>query len=213
MADRNRSGKRLPREQLSKKRIPELGYYIIVTDSKETEQNYIHGLRDSIPEELQGKLAIKVARAKTVDLVSEAENFASQHRQYAQPWIVFDRDQVSGFDQIISLAEARGIKVGWSNPCIEIWFSAYFGEMPVYQNSTGCCRGFGQKYLEKTRQEYKKSDTIIYSKLCHFGNEKQAIKIAEQKHAERTLNCNDIPSRMCPCTTLHTLVKEIKEKI
>jgi len=44
----DRSGKRKTREQLSKRRVPELGYYFIVTDTKETEQNYMLGLRDSI---------------------------------------------------------------------------------------------------------------------------------------------------------------------
>lgn len=60
MPDRN--GKRKTREQLSKRRVPELGYYFIVTDTKETEQNYLLGLRDSIPKELQGKLVIKRER-------------------------------------------------------------------------------------------------------------------------------------------------------
>ena len=36
-----RNGKRKTRDQLSKQRIPELGYYFIVTDTKETEQNYM----------------------------------------------------------------------------------------------------------------------------------------------------------------------------
>jgi hypothetical protein len=38
MADRN--GKRKTREQLSGRRVPELCYYFIVTDTKETEQNH-----------------------------------------------------------------------------------------------------------------------------------------------------------------------------
>lgn len=67
----DRSGQRKTREQLSKRRVPELGYYFIVTDTKETEQNYMIGLRDAIPKELQGKLVIKVCKAKTVELVSE----------------------------------------------------------------------------------------------------------------------------------------------
>lgn len=61
----DRSGKRKTREQLSKRRVPELGYYFIVTDTKETEQNYMLGLRDSIPKELQGKLVIKVCKWRT----------------------------------------------------------------------------------------------------------------------------------------------------
>ena len=96
-----RNGKRKTRDQLSKQRIPELGYYFIVTDTKETEQNYMLGLRDSIPEHLQGKLVIKVIKKKTKDLVEEARDLASLHPQYGEPWIVFDRDQVKDFDEII----------------------------------------------------------------------------------------------------------------
>ena len=114
----DRSGKRKTREQFSKRRIPELGYYFIVTDTKETEQNYMLGLRDSIPKDLQGKIVIKVCEAKTVELVSEAINMASLQPQYGEPWIVFDRDQVKDFDRIISNELKNGINVGWSNPCI-----------------------------------------------------------------------------------------------
>lgn len=211
MADR--IGKRKTREQLLKRRVPELGYYFIVTDTKETEQNYMFGLRDAIPKELQGKLVIKVCKAKTIELVSEAINMASLQPQYGEPWIVFDRDQVKGFDQIVSLAKEKGINIGWSNPCIEIWFNAYFGEMPTYQNSVACCNGFEEQYLQVTKQKYEKSDTAIYSKLCRYGNEKQAIEIAARKYDEHVRNCNTTPSEMCPCTTVHTLIEEIKEKI
>jgi hypothetical protein len=209
----NRSGERKTREQLLKHRVPKLGYYFIVTDTDETEQNYMLGLRDSIPKELQGKLVIKVCKAKTVELVSEAINMASLQPQYGEPWIVFDRDQVKGFDQIVSLAKEKGINVGWSNPCIEIWFNAYFGEMPTYQDSVGCCNGFEMQYSHVTKQKYEKSDSAIYSKLCRYGNEKQAIEIAVRKYDEHVRNCNTTPSKMCPCTTVHTLIEEIKEKI
>ena len=57
MARSDRTGKRSPRES-SQKRIPDLGYYIIVTDTKETEKNYMEGLRDSLPDELQGRIVI-----------------------------------------------------------------------------------------------------------------------------------------------------------
>lgn len=211
MADR--TGKRKPREQLLKRRIPQLGYYFIVTDTKETEQNYMFGLRNSIPKELQSKIVIKVCKAKTIELVSKAINMASLQPQYSEPWIVFDRDQLNRFDQIISLAKEKGINVGWSNPCIEIWFNAHFGEMPTYQNSVECCNGFKNKYLQVTKQKYKKSDKAIYSKLCRYGNEKEAIEIAARKHHEHERNCKTKPSEMCPCTTLHALIKEIKIKI
>jgi hypothetical protein len=211
MAERN--GKRKPREQLSKRRIPELGYYFIVTDAKETEQKYMIGLRDSIPQEMQGKLVIKVCQVKTVELVNEALNMASLQPQFGEPWIVFDRDQVNRFDQIISLAKERGIKVGWSNPCVEICFSAYFGAMPTYRDSVSCCSGFEEDYLKITGHKYQKSDAAIYSKLCRFGNEEQAFAIARRKIQENLRNGKTVPSQMCPGTTLFALVEEIKNKV
>ncbi len=44
MPPANRIGNRKSREQVLKRRTPSLGYYIIVTDTKETEQSYMHGL-------------------------------------------------------------------------------------------------------------------------------------------------------------------------
>ena len=86
MSKVERNGKRKTRDQFLRQRIPELGYYFIVTDTKETEQNYMLGLRDSIPAHLQGKLVIKVIKKKTKDLVEEARDLASLHPQYGEPW-------------------------------------------------------------------------------------------------------------------------------
>lgn len=210
MADR--TGKRKTREQLLERRIPELGYYYIITDTEETEQNYMLGLRDSIPKKLQGKLVIKVSRIKSIKLIDEAIDLSSLHPQYSEPWIVFDRDQIKDFDKIISLAKEKGIKVGWSNPCIEIWFHAYFGEMPSKIESVACCDSFKRKYFKKTKQKYEKSDPAIYNKLCCYGNEREAINIAFKRHKIYCINEMVKPSRMHACTTLYLLVDEIKQK-
>ena len=189
-----RNGKRKTRDQLSKQRVPELGYYFIVTDTKETEQNYMLGLRDSIPERLQGKLVIKVIKKKTRDLVDEARDLASLHPQYGEPWIVFDRDQVKDFDEIIAHADACGINAGWTNPCIEEWFSAYFGTMPTYAGSVTCCDGFATTFERASGQKYDKADPEIYRKLNRLGNEQRAIEIAAQKFEEHKRNGKDKPS-------------------
>ena len=44
MSKAEKNGRRKRREQSLKLRIPELGYYFIVTDTKETEKNYMNGL-------------------------------------------------------------------------------------------------------------------------------------------------------------------------
>ena len=114
-----RAGKRKDRNQRMGQRVPELGYYLIVTDTEETEKNYFEGLRDSIPAELKDRLIIKVEKARTVELVEKALELVGKESQYRIPWIVFDRDQVKGFDEIIWTAEKNGVHAGWSNPCFD----------------------------------------------------------------------------------------------
>lgn len=213
MANLERNGIRKIRGQLFKQRIPKLGYYFIVTDTKETEQNYMFGLRNSIPPELQGKLVIKVVKTKTKNLVEEALNLASLNPQYGEIWIVFDRDQVQNFDEIISEAITKGINIGWTNPCIEEWFSAYFGAMPTYANSVSCCNGFEQIFERNAHQKHVKSDLAIYEKLNRFGNEEKAIRIAAQKMHDHRIQGKYKPSEQIPGTTVHLLVDEIKSKI
>lgn len=212
MARSDRTGNRKSRDAF-RTRIPDLGYYFIVTDAKETEENYLYGLRDSLPKELQGRIVIKVSRAKTQELVEICKEQASLEPQYGQPWIVFDRDKVINFDEIIATARKEGVKVGWSNPCIEIWFDAYFGKMHSYTDSVVCCRKFAETFKQRTGQEYHKDNPQIYAVLNRFGNESKAIQIAEKRFQEHLKNDAKKQSEMCPCTTLHELVNEIRQKV
>ena len=176
-----RAGKRKDRNQRMGQRVPELGYYLIVTDTEETEKNYFEGLRDSIPAELKDRLIIKVEKAKTVELVKRALELVGKESQYRIPWIVFDRDQVKGFDEIIwDGGEKTGVHAGWSNPCFEIWMYAYFGEMPAIRESYTCCDRFADKFEKVTGQKYYKNDRDVYRKLVQYGDFEQAVVLAER---------------------------------
>ena len=211
MARPDRTGKRKARESF-RTRVPDLGYYFIVTDAKETEENYLYGLRDSLPRELQGRIVIKVSRAKTQELVKSCKEQAALEPQYGQPWIVFDRDRVVNFDGIIAQAQKESVSVGWSNPCMEIWFDAYFGKMHSYHDSVVCCRKFAETYKQKTGQEYHKDNSQIYAVLNRFGNEEQAIRIADKRLQGYLRDGVGNPSEMCPCSTVYKLVEEIRHK-
>ena len=133
--------------------------------------------------------------------------------QYRIPWIVFDRDQVQGFDDIIAEAVNKGMHVGRSNPCFEIWMYAYFGSMPAIQDSWTCCSDFGRVYENKTGQKYSKADEQMYGKLSKAGDEEKAIQIAQYKLEQCIREGKTKPSEMCPCTTVHELVGEINGKV
>lgn len=212
MSKGSRNGQRLSRSERTNRRNPELGYYLIVTDTEGTERVYFNGLRDSIKPQIGDKLIIKVVETKNRNLIKEAKDFLSELPQYAEPWIVFDRDKVKNFDSIIENAMNSNIGVAWSNPCIEIWFYAYFGKMPNYQNSTICCREFANEFQKRFNQEYGKTDERLYLKLISKGDEEEAIQIAERKLKEHINSDKINPSKMVPATTIHQLIGEIKRK-
>ncbi len=213
MARKDRTGNRKPRNSRLGQRVPEMGYYLIVTDTKETERCYFTGLRDSLPSNLRQKLIIKVVETTAKDLIQKCIELVSYEPQYRIPWIVFDRDQVVDFDSIIEDAEKKGINAGWSNPCFEIWMFGYFGKMPVIQDSWTCCRKFEEIYKNKTGLDYSKADKNIYKNLLKHGDELKAISIAEQKYKQCKDSGHIKASEMCPCTTVHELVKEIRDKV
>lgn len=208
MAKKDRNGKRKIRTH----RSPEMGYYLVVTDTKATEENYFKGLHNSLPDNLKNRLVIKVVKTETKSLLDKCLEQWQLTPQYCNPWIIFDRDQVQNFDQIIKNAQKNGIHVGWSNPCFEIWMFGYFGIMPNIMQSKECCAKFSELFKKKTGQEYVKSDKHIYHKLIQFGNEEEALKQAEMKHKQCVKSGKQIPSEMWPCTTVNELVYEIVEK-
>ena len=213
MARKDRTRNRKTRDQRTARYIPQMGYYLVVTDIEATERCYFTGLHDSLPENIKKKLVIKVIETKTQNLIQKCLEMTAYEAQYRIPWIVFDRDQVPNFDQIIKEAEKMGINVGWSNPCFEIWMFAYFGNMHAIQESWTCCSRFGELYKAKTGQDYSKADEDMYKRLCEYGNEDNALQIATQKYAQCLRKDITIPSQMCPATTVYELVKEIRRKV
>lgn len=212
MGRENRRGERKSREHSVNLRAPELGYYIVVTDTKETEKNYLQGLRDAIPPCLRNKLVIKVFHAPTEDLIDKCKDLVGRDPQYRMPWIVFDRDRVTDFDEIIARAQKEGFHVGWSNPCIEIWFHAHFGKMPSFIDSIRCCESFARKYRQHTGMEYDKADPSILDKLRQYGDEPKAIQVASRRMKQWDESGESRPSKMCPCTALFELIEEITDK-
>ena len=52
----------------------------------------------------------------------------------------------------------------------------------------------------------------MYGKLCMAGDEEKAIQIAQQKLEQCEREGKTKPSEMCPCTTVHKSVGEIRGK-
>ena len=66
MAKKDRTGNRKTREQRKQFKVPELGYYLIVTDTEATERCFFTGLHQALPEAVRNKLVIKVVETKNL---------------------------------------------------------------------------------------------------------------------------------------------------
>ena len=210
MTKNDRIGKRVSRNFRKQVRKLELSYYLIVTDTEATERCYFTGLYQTLPKDIKDKIVIKVIETKTHNMIEKCLEMTAYEPQYRIPWIIFDRDQIPQFDDIINEAKKKEIQVGWSNPCFEIWMYTYFGLMPTQPSSWTCCSNFGKEFWNRTGYKYSKSDIKLYEKLYKYGDEKNGVKIARQKLSQLEKE-NLKPSEMNPCTTVHLLVEDIKK--
>lgn len=78
MAKGDRTGNRKTREQRITIKVPELGYYLIVTDTEGTERCFFTGLHQSLPEKVRNKLVIKVVETKTRKAIRIAQQKLEQ---------------------------------------------------------------------------------------------------------------------------------------
>lgn len=213
MSEAERNGNRRRRDHRVDRCNLRLGNYLIITDAKKTEKLYMQGLKESLPKSVRDQLQIKVVSdIDTNKLVEKARSLRSKSSVYCDTWIVFDRDLVPNFDKIIKDAESNEIHVAWSNPCIEMWFFAYFKKTPNFSDSTTCIRKFKNLCRSKMNKcEYHKEDKAIYNKLIQYGDEVQAISYAKTRY-KSLQNISRKCSEMVGGTTLYQLVEDIKSK-
>lgn len=191
---------------------PNLPRYLIVVDTEQTEFNYLNGLKNTIPKHLIDRVDIQIKNTNTDNLVEYCLNMWRKNPNYVTPWIVFDRDRVVNFNEIISDAYNHKINVAWSNPCIEIWFFSYYAKPQNIPESTICVSKFKEKFEQATGQEYKKNDKSIYKKLNKTGSQDKAIKYHEAKFKSYRQG-ETLPSKMCSCSTMYMLISELLETI
>ena len=203
-----RGGHRKGRDQRKKRKF-ELKKYLIITDGEKTEVNYFNGLKNSLPEDIREKIKIEIIKSESPHtLILDAMNKISRYPYY-EVWLVFDKDEVRGFDKIIREAYNSDFKVGWSNPCIEIWFLSYFGANPNTVNSKQCINVFSEYFRKKVNKDYLKNDEKIYQRLIEYGNEDLAIKISRNRLEEYLDECVK-PSMMNGANRVFELVEEIR---
>ena len=76
MGRNNHSGNR--KKRIGLKRESSLGYYLIITDTEETEKNYFNGLREALPADIKENIVIKVAHPHPAHLLRNTTEFRAR---------------------------------------------------------------------------------------------------------------------------------------
>lgn len=71
MAKKDRTGNRKTRGQRKQFKVPELGYYLIVTNTEATGRCFFTGLHQALTEDIRNKLVIKVVETKTRTMIDK----------------------------------------------------------------------------------------------------------------------------------------------
>lgn len=122
-------------------------------------------------------------------------------------WLMYDKDDFpeDDFDNTQYSAEGRQDKreyrVAWSNKCIELWFVWHYQEL-VSDNGREHCR----KILEE-KIGYEKKQQNIYDVLA----DKTEIAIQRAEKQYESYGEDVPPSKRCPATRVHELVKYLQQ--
>ena len=200
------SGRRLKNKGISKRSVGRRDLhprFLIVCEGEKTEPNYFRRFPVSI------NVKVKGIGYNTTSLVNEAKKMIKeaedQRAEYTDVWVVFDRDDFPprDFNNAISMAQDRGIKVAYSNEAFELWYVLHF----QYMDNAISRQQYQKIIAKKLGESYRKNDTLIYGKLSKY----QDIAI---RNAERLLEHykpNHNPAKDNPCTTVYKLVKELNK--
>jgi hypothetical protein len=155
---------------------------------------------------------------KAIDLFGKEKLLKGQGKYDAdrQLWVVFDydnrgvdRDSVD-YNNAISLAQQKGIRVAYSNDSFELWLVLHYQFQTAAVTRYDYYRMLSDELkcnyeeLGKTKQ-YSKS---LYDKL--LNNQSNALQNARRLFDEKA---NEIYSNQNPCTTVYQLVEELNKCI
>ncbi|MEU8244514.1 RloB family protein [Actinoplanes missouriensis] len=136
-------------DRRGRSRRPARPRLLVVCGAARTEEQYLQGLRDSIPNR-----AVDIAILKRPKDPAEVVRYAVQHARRAtgdfdEIWCVFDVDE---FDIRPAQAEARrhDVHLGISNPCFEFWLLLHHDDcrnhLTGYQQVVTRLRRFVPRY-------------------------------------------------------------------
>jgi hypothetical protein len=112
---------------------------LVFAEGLRTEEQYVvHWHRrhrdrvNVVIDDFRGTPLQIVQRAVAAKKESERESRKGRGDAYDKVWCICDVDEHPNLAEAINLAEAHGIGLAISNPCIELWFILHFEDQTAY---------------------------------------------------------------------------------
>jgi hypothetical protein len=178
---------------------------LIVCEGEKTEPGYfelfkIHPMvRD---------ISVKGTGMNTSSLVKRTEQYEADEGPFDEIWCVFDRDSFApdDYDNAINKIKSKANwHVAYSNEAFELWFVLHF----EFLNTRIGRAQYIDKLTDRLGLKYEKNNPAIYRLIQEMGDEEQAMKWADRLLAEHDATIS--PSNQCPSTTVHHLVRKLRE--
>lgn len=193
--------------------------WLICTEGKETEVNYIEGLfaciNKKLPSDLKIRYEVEGLGMNTLSLVEKAEDLndkvidivSKKSIPYGKVFVVFDKDSFStdAFNKAVYLCEQNGYIPCFSNECFEYFLLQHFIDCKSALNREQLLEKV-EEHFKKWHLTYAKNDQFLFTNINKIGNVKLAYKRCYKGYEEQK-NLN--PSKMIPVSTVFRIFDEI----
>jgi hypothetical protein len=144
-----------------------------------------------------------VERAKREGLARGSKKPKDSFAEHDQVWAVFDRDEHPNLDEAVALCDGKGVQVGRSNPCFELWLILHVALHDAPDDRHQLAR-----HLRELRPEYDPNG----AKRCNWDEMIPNVQTAEANAARLLKNreAEGAPHGR-PSTTVGLLTSEIRK--
>ena len=181
---------------------------LVFTEGEKTEDGYLlpwrRAYRDTVLLEIDpfhGVPQSLVEQAVATKKAEARDERRGRGRAHDEIWCVFDIDAHPNVPEAIQLAEAHGIGLAISNPCIELWFILHFRDQTAYlsrhdaQSAAAALLGCG-KVLTRAAMELLRDG---------YEDARDRARRLDAKH-----DGDGSPPRSNPSSSVWTLIEAIR---
>lgn len=181
---------------------------LVFTEGEKTEGGYLlpwrRQYRDSVLitiDPFHGTPRSLVDRAVETKRAESRDERRGRGRAHDEIWCVFDIDEHPNIPDAIQKAEANGIRLAISNPCIELWFILHFEDHTAYLDRH-VAQSRSSTLLQSGKTLTPEATGILY---VAFEPARDRALALDRKHAG-----DDSPVRANPSSSVWTLIESIR---